>query len=232
MGRVYRARQSGLERVVALKLLGSEYANDPEFRERFITESRLAASIEHPNILPIYDAGEVDGQLFIAMRYVDGQDLKSVLQRDAPWSLARTAQFIKQAAGALDAAHARGLVHRDIKPANFLLLDGHAYLTDFGIAKETAASRGLTRIGAFIGSLDYASPEQILHEPLDGRSDLYSLGCVFFEALTGVVPFDRPTEHGGHGGSSSRTASFPTALPVGPTESIRRCPSNGSRQAS
>lgn len=195
MGRVYRAIQLDLGRPVALKVLSPDLSDDADFRQRFVHESRVAASIDHPNVLPIYDAGEVDGILYIAMRYVEGSDLRALIQREAPLSTQRVLGFLRQAASALDAAHQRGLVHRDVKPGNFLITEEHVYLTDFGIAREMAADRGMTRTNAFIGTLDYASPEQIRHEPLDARSDLYALACVFFECLVGSPPFDRPTEH-------------------------------------
>ena len=196
MGRVYRARQTSLDRSVALKVLSVEAADDEQFRARFLRESRLAASIDHPNILPIYAAGEAEGRLYIAMRYVDGHDLRALLQREAPLSVERAVSFLRQAAGALDAAHDRGLVHRDVKPANFLIAQEHLYLADFGIAREASTSRDLTRVDAFVGTLDYASPEQIRHDAIDARTDLYSLACVFFECLSGTPPYDRPTEHG------------------------------------
>jgi len=194
MSRVYRAEQVALGRMVALKLLPIADA-DADYVARFVRESRLAASIDHPNILPIYDSGEAGGYLFIAMRLVEGADLRSVIERDGPLSLSRAALFISQAAAALDSAHARGLIHRDVKPANFLISGEHLYLTDFGIAKVEGGARGLTRTGLFVGTPDFASPEQILQGPVDGRSDVYSLGCVLYACLMGQGPFDRPTEH-------------------------------------
>lgn len=196
MSHVYRAVQTSVDRLVALKVLSPEWADNSDFRQRFLAEARVAATIEHPNILPIYDAGEADGRLFIAMRLVDGTDLRRLLDRDERLSLERTVALIEAAAAGLDAAHARGLVHRDIKPANLLLAADHLYLADFGVAKIAAARREFTRTGMFVGTLDYASPEQIRNEELDGRADLYSLGCVLYHCLAGAPPFDRPSEYG------------------------------------
>ncbi len=161
MGIVYLAIQQRLGRRVALKVLAPELAEDDEFRERFMRESEVAASLEHPNVLPVYDAGEASGVLYLAMRYVDGQDLHAFLLQEVTLSPQRTVEVMSQVAGALDAAHRAGLVHRDVKPANILLAgDGHVYLSDFGIAKRIATT-GLTRTGSFLGSVDYCAPEQI-----------------------------------------------------------------------
>lgn len=195
MSRVYRAEQIALGRRVALKILTPGLSEQTDYRERFLRESRLAASIDHPNILPIYDAGEASGYLYIAMRLVGGTDLGDVLRREGPLSVARAMALLSQVGGALDAAHARGLVHRDVKPANLLVAGEHMYLTDFGVAKVGDTARDLTRVGMFVGTIDYASPEQIRNEPLDGRADIYALGCVLYQCLTGRPPFDRPTDH-------------------------------------
>lgn len=195
MSRVYRGYQMSLQRPVAIKVLAPGLAADTSYRDRFLHESRLAASIEHPNILPIYDAGESGGYLYLAMRLVDGIDLRRLLEREGALVPARALSFLTQAGLALDAAHARGLIHRDVKPANLLLEGEHLFLTDFGVAKVAGDQSGLTRIGMFVGTIDYASPEQIRQEQLDGRSDLYSLACVFYQCLTGIAPFDRPTDH-------------------------------------
>ena len=194
MSRVYRAEQLTLGRPVAVKVLAPGLTNDANYRERFLRESRLAASIEHPNILPIYDAGESAGYLYIAMRLVNGTDLRRLLEREGPMDPPRALSFLTQAALALDAAHARGLIHRDVKPANLLLEGQQLFLTDFGVAKA-AADPGVTRVGIFVGTIDYASPEQLRQEQLDARSDLYSLACVFYQCLAGTAPFDRPTDH-------------------------------------
>ena len=164
MGVVYLARQPGLDRVVALKVIDPSREEDEGLRMRFERETRIAASIDHPHVLPIYEAGEAEGVLYLAMRFVDGSDLRTVLAREGKLDLERAARITRQVAGALDAAHARGLVHRDVKPANVLLTTGdpeHAYLTDFGVAKRTATATDLTRAGALIGSVDYVPPEQI-----------------------------------------------------------------------
>jgi tRNA A-37 threonylcarbamoyl transferase component Bud32 len=195
MGAVYLAEQVRLKRHVALKLLAAQLADDADFRERFIRESQLAAACEHPNVIPIYDSAEDDGVLYIAMRFVEGSDLRSVLKAEGPLSSERTLEIVGQAAGALDAAHARGLVHRDVKPANILIgsADGRVYLTDFGVAKHTAAT-GLTRTGFFIGTLDYAAPEQIEGKPVTPATDVYALGCVAYQCLAGEPVFVRESD--------------------------------------
>jgi serine/threonine protein kinase len=195
MSVVYVAEQMRLGRKVALKVLTTELAWDEHFRERFVRESRIAATIDHPNIIPIYDAGEADGLLYIAMRFVQGPDLKEILQR-GNLGVGRTIFLIEQLANALDAAHAHSLVHRDVKPGNILLDEttDHAYLTDFGVAKQTTA-RGLTSTGHFLGTVEYAAPEQIEGGPVDARTDVYALGCVLYECLTGSPPYSHGTEH-------------------------------------
>jgi YVTN family beta-propeller protein len=199
MGVVYRAEQTGPHRPVALKLLLDPATASETFRERFLRESELAAAIDHPNVLPVYDAGETDGVLWIAMRYVDGIDLAALLARDGPLAPEQALGIAGQVAGALDAAHTRGLVHRDVKPANILLAveDGavaHAYLADFGLTKRIGGARGLTGSGQVLGTIDYVAPEQVEGGPVDGRADQYSLGGVLFECLTGMVPFRRDSE--------------------------------------
>ena len=201
MGVVYRAEQIRLARSVALKVLAPEYANDASFRERFVRESQIAASIEHPNIIPIYEAGEIDGLLFIAMRFVNGTDLKTRLDRRGRLEPTYAVQLLSQVGSALQAAHASGLIHRDIKPANILIappVDAsdveHVYLTDFGIAKRAAGAAGLTRTGLFVGTPEYACPEQIEGKPLDSRADIYGLGCVLYQCLTGSVPYPRDSD--------------------------------------
>ncbi len=198
MGVVYRATQLALDRTVALKLIAPEVAEDSGFRERFQRESRIAASIEHPNVIPVHEAGEADGLLFISMRYVDGTDLRELLARGGPLDPIRAAGIITQVANALDAAHARGLVHRDIKPANVLIASRggveHVYLTDFGLSKQSSSESGLTKTGQWVGTLDYVSPEQIEGRQVGIRTDVYALGCVLFQTLTGAVPFERDSE--------------------------------------
>ena len=194
MGVVYRAHDLALDRDVALKLLAPHLADDVSFRERFLTESRVAASLEHPNVVPIHDAGEIDGQLYIAMRLVEGSDLKEVL-RDGPLEPARAVRVLEQIAGALDAAHARGLVHRDVKPSNVLLDEGgHVYLADFGLSRYLGDAALPLGPAKSLGTADYVAPEQIRGEEVDGRADVYALGCMLYECLTGQPPFWRGTD--------------------------------------
>jgi serine/threonine protein kinase len=194
MGVVYRATQLALERQVALKLIAPELAQDESFRERFKRESRTAALIEHAHVIPVHEAGEADGELFIAMRFIEGIDLRELIRREGRIEPARAVRLLAQVASALDAAHARGLVHRDIKPGNVIIAheDGqdHAYLTDFGLSKNVSSdSIALTAAGEFVGTIDYTAPELVLGKPFDSRLDIYSLGCVMFEVLTGTPPF-------------------------------------------
>ena len=193
MGVVYRAMDLSLQRPVALKLIAPELAEDEHFRARFHREPRLAASLDHPSVVPIYEAGEWEGQLYLAMRYVEGSDLRTVVEREGKLTPEFTVGVLAQVADALDGAHRRGLVHRDVKPANILLdEDGHAYLTDFGITKQL---EGDTTDGErLVGTLDYLAPEQIRGEEVDGRADCYALGCVLYECLAGTPPFRRATE--------------------------------------
>jgi YVTN family beta-propeller protein len=192
MSVVYLAEDLRLKRKVALKLLAPALAEDEAFRERFLVESELAASLDHPNVVPIYAAGAADERLFIAMRYVEGSDLKELL-REGPLAAERTVRLCAQVAEALDFAHERGLVHRDVKPSN-VLLDAreHVYLADFGLTKRLAEPHGVEP-GLF-GTIDYIAPEQIRGEGLDGRADVYSLGCLLYECLAGEPPFRRATD--------------------------------------
>jgi serine/threonine-protein kinase len=195
MGTVYLATQERLGRKVALKLLAPALADDDAFRARFLRESRLAASLDHPNVIPIYDANETDGVLYLAMRYVNGPSLRSLVRERGPLSLGETSRIVDQIAGALDAAHRAGLVHRDVKPANVLLAEPehHVYLCDFGLAKQTS-SEGTTQTGFFLGTLDYAAPEQIRGSPLDGRADIYALGGILYYCLTAEPPYVRDSD--------------------------------------
>jgi serine/threonine-protein kinase len=195
MGAVYLATHARLARKVALKVVAPELAHDEEFRARFLRESQLAASLDHPNVIPIYDAGEVDGILFLAMRYVSGPSLQTLLRARGTISAEEALRVAEQIGGALDAAHGAGLVHRDVKPANILLSESgdQAYLCDFGLAKQ-ASSRGTTRTGSFLGTVDYCAPEQIEGRDVDGRADLYSLGAVLFHCLSGQPPYPRKTD--------------------------------------
>ncbi len=198
MGVLYLAIEPGLERRVALKLIAPEAAADEVFARRFAEESKIAASIEHPNVVPIYAAGEESGIPFIAMRYVSGSDLGRRLGREGRLEPPVAAALIAQVGNGLDAIHAAGLVHRDVKPANVLLGetgDGdHAYITDFGVARNVATESGLTQTGRFVGTLDYVAPEQISGAAVDARADVYALGCLLFKLLTGEVPFPRDAE--------------------------------------
>ena len=193
MSVVYRAEDLRLKRKVALKLLAPQLAEDERFRERFLRESELAASIDHPHVIPIYEAGEADGQLYIAMRYVEGTDLRALLRKEGALEPKRALALLEQVADALDAAHQRGLVHRDVKPGNVLIAaqarGEHCYLSDFGLTKQTSSEGGLTQTGQFVGTAEYIAPEQIERGPVDGRTDIYSLGCVLYECLTGEVPY-------------------------------------------
>lgn len=198
MAVVYRAHDLNLDRTVALKLLAPELARDDTFRKRFSHESRVAAAIDHPHIVPVFEAGETEGLLYIAMRYVPGQDLRALEDREGALDPVTTGRIAIQVASALDAAHAHDLVHRDVKPGNILVAEGtdrdhpeHVYLTDFGLTKKSLSLTGFTTVGQFVGTLDYVAPEQISGKPVDGRCDVYSLGCVVFEMLAGVVPFRR-----------------------------------------
>ncbi len=200
MGIVYKATQRSLGRTVALKVIQDEIARMPEYRERFLREARLAASVDHPHVVRVYDVGEQDGRLFLAMQWVDGEDLRQMLERSGRLAPERAVSIATQLAGALDAVHSvAGLVHRDVKPSNVLLGkvadQDHAYLTDFGVAKPSdATDQQLTRTGWVVGTAGYLSPEQIRGEEPGPSSDLYALGCLFFEALTGQPPFGAENE--------------------------------------
>jgi serine/threonine protein kinase len=193
MGVVYRATELSLGRPVALKLLAPERARDDAFRERFQRESRMAAAIDHPNVIPVYAAGECDGSLYLVMRYVGGTDLHALLRDHGAQEPAFAADVVTQVASALDAAHRAGLVHRDVKPANVLLAGAHAYLSDFGLTRLAGSDTQLTESGQWIGTVEYCSPEQLRGGRTDARADVYSLGCVLFAALTGGPPFAHGT---------------------------------------
>jgi hypothetical protein len=193
MGVVYRATDRRLNRPVAIKLIGDERAEDPGFRERFEREAQLTAAIDHPNVIPVYSAGEIDGQLYLATRFVDGTDLQECLRREGPLAPERAADVVRQVGEALDAAHAAGLVHRDVKPANVLLSAGHAYLSDFGLTRLVDADARLTDTDERLGTVDFMSPEQLRGQRTDARSDVYALGCLLYTTLTGSPPFHRAT---------------------------------------
>src|SRR5438309_7397293 len=190
---VYRAEHVRLGRTAALKLL-TPALGEADFRERFLHESKLAASLDHPSIVPVFDAGEQDGLLYIAMACVDGSDLKTLLVSEGRLPLRRALRIVAQIASALDAAHARGLVHRDVKPANILVgPDDRAFLSDFGVVKELATD-GMTRTGSFVGTIEYSAPEQIEGKDVDARADVYALACVFYECVVGTPPFHRSSD--------------------------------------
>jgi predicted Ser/Thr protein kinase len=197
MGVVYEAVEIELDRTVALKLVAPEHTRDPTAVARFKSEARLAASLEHPNIVPIHRGGEHDGVLYLAMRYVAGTNLRKAIDH-GPMDPLRVSRIVTEVADALDAAHARGLVHRDVKPANILLTGSganeHAYLTDFGLTKRLGSVGDLTRTGGWVGTPDYVAPEQIQGRGVDGRADVYSLGCVLYEMLTGHVAYPKDSD--------------------------------------
>jgi DNA-binding beta-propeller fold protein YncE len=209
MGVVYRAVHLGLERPVALKVIARELADREGFRERFLRESRLAARLDHPSVVPIYDSREVDGELIVAMRLVEGGDLRGLIDREGPLSPHRALDLLGQVGDALDAAHAAGIVHRDVKPHNILVEGDRAYLSDFGLAKafdESGASAG----ASVVGTAHYMSPEQWRGDSIGPAADIYSLGCVLYEALTGIAPFARAE------------ADTEPEMPQGVEEAIRR----------
>jgi serine/threonine protein kinase len=194
MGVVYRATHMHLGRTVALKLLNPELAASEEFRERFIREARAAAELEHPNIVPVYDAGEVEGRLYLAMKFIEGTDLAQLLESEGTLGPERVMPLLEQLANALDAAHKNGLIHRDVKPANALLDGDRLYLTDFGLTRRVDSTRPLTATGRAVGTAAYLAPEQIRGEPLDRRVDVYALGCVLYQCLAGEPPYLRDTD--------------------------------------
>ncbi|HEX5610312.1 MAG TPA: serine/threonine-protein kinase [Solirubrobacterales bacterium] len=190
MGVVYRATQLALDRPVALKVIARELADDEKFRRRFLSESRLAARLDHPSVVPVYDAREEDGELIVAMRLVEGGDLRKLIDREGPLEPGRAVRLLSQVAEALDAAHAAGIVHRDVKPHNILIEGERAYLSDFGLAKayaETGSGTG----ASVVGTVEYMAPEQWRGERVGPEADVYALGCVLYEALTGIAPFAR-----------------------------------------
>src|SRR6185436_4273975 len=212
--------QLDLDRAVALKLIAADLAEDSSFRDRFVRESRLAASIDHPNVIPIYYTGEFEVELYIAMRYVDGSDLRTLVRAAGRLDPGRAVAIVAQVGNALDAAHGRGIVHRDVKPANVLLGAGdHAYLTDFGLTKRISSQSGNTRAGGWVGTLGFVAPEQIRGERVDARADIYALGCVLFHALAGGAPYQRDSDEATlwahlHDDPPALRASAPDAPPA------------------
>ena len=196
MAVIFRARDGRLGRVVALKILAPALAADEAFRRRFIRESQAAAAVDDPHIIPVFEAGEAGGVLFLAMRYVPGGDARTLVRREGALPPGRAAAIVSPVALALDSAHAAGLVHRDVKPSNMLMdvrpgRPDHVYLSDFGLSKAALAATGLTGTGQFLGTLEYTAPEQIQGRPVDGRADQYALACSAFELLAGGPPFRR-----------------------------------------
>jgi pSer/pThr/pTyr-binding forkhead associated (FHA) protein len=190
MAVVYRAEELALQRPVALKLIHPERSGEDRFRERFRRESKVAAAIDHPNVIPIFDAGDEGGVLYLTMRLVEGTDMRALIAAEGRIEARRAARMIRQVGAALDAVHAHGMLHRDVKPSNVLIArQDHVYLSDFGLAKRAEAVGGLTRQGSIIARAEYVAPEQILGEQADARSDIYALGCLLFETLTGEAPF-------------------------------------------
>jgi YVTN family beta-propeller protein len=198
MGAVYRAEELALGRKVALKVIAPELAEDSRFRERFLRESRIAASLDHPHIVPIFKAGDEDGALYLTMRYVEGTDLAKLLRKEGALDPRRAVDLLEQVAEALDAAHEKGLVHRDVKPSNVLIAVAggkeHCYLADFGLTKRTGSLSGVSAPGDVVGTLEYVAPEQITGDEVGARADLYSLAGVLYECLTGQPPFPRATD--------------------------------------
>jgi serine/threonine protein kinase len=198
MAKVYRARDEANDRVVALKILDDALARDERFRQRFLRESQLAASLADPHIVRTLGSGEEDGLLYLAMEYIDGSDLRQLLRADGRLEPERAIDLVEQVASALDTAHAAGLIHRDVKPGNILVgsdAEGeHAYVCDFGLARHASSVSSLTGDRGFVGTIDYVPPEQIEGGQVDARADVYSLGCVLYECLAGVRPFDRDSE--------------------------------------
>src|ERR671911_2886129 len=195
MGLVYRAEHINLRRGAAIKIIAPELAETSGFRERFNREARIAAALQHPNIVTVYDAGEEDGLLYLAMQYIEGSDLSTVLRNQGRLRPYRAIDVCRQVAAALDAAHAEGLIHRDVKPANVLIEGRTAFLTDFGLTKRTDGTHTeLTRAGDVVGRIHYVAPEQIEGRRVSARSDVYSLGCLLYHCLTGQVPFALETD--------------------------------------
>ena len=195
MGVVYSAQHIALQRRAAVKVIAPGLADTPGFRERFVREARVAAGLRHPNIVTVYDAGELDGELYLAMQYVDGPDLGAILQTRGRLPADEAVAICRQVASALDVAHAAGLIHRDVKPPNVLLEGATAYLTDFGLTKRIGAGDAtLTRVGDVAGTLHYLAPEQVEGRPVDARTDVYALGCLLYHCLVGDVPFTRDSD--------------------------------------
>jgi serine/threonine protein kinase len=190
IGILYRARQLRLDRPVALKLVDADVAREPVVRERLRREARTVAALDHPNVVPLYEAGEEDGVVYIVTRWVDGTELGTLIRRDGPMEPARAARIVAQIASALEVAHEKGLIHRDVKPSNVIVTsEDHVYLTAFGLSKRAGSASGFTGTAQMLGTIDYVAPEQIEGSEPDARGDVYGLACVLFETLTGTAPF-------------------------------------------
>jgi serine/threonine protein kinase len=190
IGTLYRARQLRLDRPVALKVVEREMATDPVIRERLRREARAVAALDHPNVVPLYEAGEHDGTVYIVTRWVEGTELGTLIHTQGPLEPGRAARTAAQMAAALEVAHEKGLVHRDVKPSNVILTpEDHVYLTDFALVKRAGTAVGLTAVDEMLGTVDYVAPEQIEGSEPDARADVYSLACVLYEILTGEAPF-------------------------------------------
>src|SRR4051812_5997474 len=211
MGVVFRAEHMHLNRHVALKVLTADLAGNRSFRQRFIREAQTAARLDHPNIVPVFDAGEADGLLYIAMKYIDGTDLGAVLDAEERLSPQRTVDLLADIADALDVAHAAGLVHRDVKPGNVLVDNVRSWLSDFGLTKRIASRTALTAAGRTVGTAAYLAPEQIRGQDVDARTDVYAFACVLYECLTGDVPFIRDTDMAVLGAHREQEPELPTA---------------------
>src|ERR671916_605325 len=195
MGVVYPAQHINPRPPAAIKIIVPELADDSDFRERFTREARIAAALHHPNIVTVYDAGEADGLLYLAMQYIEGSDLSAVLRAQGRLRPYRALDVCRQVAAALDAAHGQGLIHRDVKPANVLIEGRTAFLTDFGLTKRVDGTRTqLTQAGDVVGTFHYVAPEQIEGGRVDARTDIYSLGCLVYHCLSGELPFARDTD--------------------------------------
>lgn len=208
MGVLYRARQLRLDRPVALKLVEPEVAGEPLVRERLRREARTVAALDHPNVVPLYEAGEEDGTVYIVTRWVEGTELGALIRRDGPLEPGRAARIAAQIASALEVAHESGLIHRDVKPSNAIVTaDDHVYITDFGLTKRADSLSGFTAAGQMLGTIDYVAPEQIEGGEASARGDVYGLACVLFEMLTGAAPF------AGHGGGMAKMWAHLNAEP-------------------
>jgi serine/threonine-protein kinase len=242
MGVVYRATDLRLNRMAALKVITPALSADEDFRRRFQRESELAASVRQQNVVTIYQAGEADGLLFVTMDLIQGMDLRALIAQRSRIDLPTAAAIVAQIAAALDAAHASGLVHRDVKPANVLIAAAaplHVYLTDFGLTKRTSSQSGITKTGLFVGTIDYAAPEQIKGWPVDARADVYALGCVLFEMVAGQPPFRRENEYAtmyAHTSEpppalSSMAAGVSPALDAAVARALEKAPENRFQSA-